>query len=170
MLTRRSMLALSGTVAIWAESARAALAGATAAIRKETTMDMEIRRSGAQASRKGPAEWFTGTVRIDPLFAAPEPARVSGGMVTFEPGARTAWHTHPLGQTLLIVSGLGWVQHEGGPVEEVRPGDVVWFPPGLKHWHGASATNAMTHIAIQESLDGKNVDWLEKVRDEQYRK
>ena len=170
MLTRRSMLALSGTVAIWAESARAALAGATAAIRKETTMDMEIRRSGAQASRKGPAEWFTGTVRIDPLFAAPEPARVSGGMVTFEPGARTAWHTHPLGQTLLIVSGLGWVQRDGGPVEEVRPGDVVWFPPGLKHWHGASPTNAMTHTAIQESLDGKNVDWLEKVRDEQYRK
>jgi len=170
MLTRRSMLALSGTVAIWAESARAALAGATAAIRKETTMDMEIRRSGAQASRKGPAEWFTGTVRIDPLFAAPEPARVSGGMVTFEPGARTAWHTHPLGQTLLIVSGLGWVQRDGVPVEEVRPGDVVWFPPGLKHWHGASPTNAMTHTAIQESLDGKNVDWLEKVRDEQYRK
>jgi quercetin dioxygenase-like cupin family protein len=133
-------------------------------------MDMEIKRSGHEASRKGPAEWFTGTVRIDPLFAAPEPARVSGGMVTFEPGARTAWHTHPLGQTLLIVSGLGWVQRDGGSVEEVRPGDVVWFPPGLKHWHGASATNAMTHIAIQEALNGKNVEWLEKVSDEQYRK
>ena len=131
-------------------------------------MEMEIKRSGTEPSRKGPAEWFTGTVRLDPLFAAPEPARVSGAMVTFEPGARTAWHTHPLGQTLLIVSGLGWVQREGGPVEEVRPGDVVWFPPGLKHWHGASPTNAMTHIAIQESLNGRNVDWLEKVSDEQY--
>jgi quercetin dioxygenase-like cupin family protein len=170
MLTRRSMLALCGSAAIWAEGATSALALGPAASARKTAMDMEIRRSGAQASRKGPAEWFTGTVRIDPLFAAPEPARVSAGMVTFEPGARTAWHRHPLGQTLLIVSGLGWVQREGGTVEEVRPGDVVWFPPGLKHWHGASATNAMTHIAIQESLDGKNVDWLEKVSDEQYRK
>jgi quercetin dioxygenase-like cupin family protein len=133
-------------------------------------MDMEIKRSGADASRNGPAEWFTGTVRIDPLFQAPEPGHVSGTMVTFEPGARTAWHTHPLGQTLLIVSGLGWAQREGGPVEEVRPGDVVWFPPGLKHWHGASPTNAMTHIAIQESLHGKVVDWLEKVGETQYRK
>jgi quercetin dioxygenase-like cupin family protein len=133
-------------------------------------MDLEIKRSGSEPSRKGPAEWFTGTVRIDPLFQAPEPARVSAGMVTFEPGARTAWHTHPLGQTLLTVSGLGWVQREGGPIEDVRAGDVVWFPPGLKHWHGASPANAMTHIAIQESLNGKNVDWLEKVTDEQYRK
>ena len=131
-------------------------------------MDMEIKRSGAEPSRKGPAEWFTGTVRIDPLFQAREPARVGGAMVTFEPGARTAWYTHPLGQTLLIVSGVGWVQREGGPVEEVRPGDVVWFPPGLKHWHGASPTNAMTHIAIQESLDGKNVEWMEHVTDAQY--
>jgi len=133
-------------------------------------MDMEIKRSGAEASCKGPAERFTGTVRIDPLFQAPGPARVSGGMVTFEPGARTAWHTHPLGQTLLIVLGLGWVQREGGPVEEVRPGDVAWFPPGLKHWHGASPAKAMTHVAIQESLNGKNVEWLEKVSDEQYRR
>ena len=133
-------------------------------------MDLEIKRSGSEPSRKGPAEWLTGTVRIDPLFQAPEPARVSAGMVTFEPGARTAWHTHPLGQTLLIVSGLGWVQREGGPIEDVRAGDVVWFPPGLRHWHGASPANAMTHIAIQESLNGKNVDWLEKVTDEQYRK
>jgi quercetin dioxygenase-like cupin family protein len=133
-------------------------------------MDLEIKRSGSEPSRKGPAEWFSGTVRIDPLFQAPEPARVSAGMVTFEPGARTAWHTHPLGQTLLIVSGLGWVQREGGPIEDVRAGDVVWFPPGLKHWHGAWPANAMTHIAIQESLNGKNVDWLEKVTDEQYRK
>jgi quercetin dioxygenase-like cupin family protein len=132
-------------------------------------MDMEIKRSGTEASRKGSAEWFTGTVRIDPLFQTPEPARVSGGHVTFEPGARTTWHTHPLGQTIIITSGLGWVQREGGPIEEVRAGDVVWFPPGLKHWHGASATTAMTHIAIQESINGKNVDWLEHVSDDQYR-
>ena len=131
-------------------------------------MEMKIKRSCAEPSRKGPAEWFTGTVRIDPLFQAPEPARVSSAMVTFEPGARTAWHTHPLGQTLLIVSGPGWVQREGGPIEEVRPGDVVWFPPALKHWHGASSTNAMTHVAIQESLDGKNVEWMEHVTDAQY--
>jgi quercetin dioxygenase-like cupin family protein len=131
-------------------------------------MDMEIKRSGAEPSRKGPAEWFTGTVRIDPLFQAPAPARVSGATVTFEPGARTAWHTHPLGQTLLIVSGVGWVQREGGAIEQVRPGDVVWFPPGLKHWHGASPTTAMSHIAIQESLDGKNVEWMEHVTDAQY--
>jgi quercetin dioxygenase-like cupin family protein len=131
---------------------------------------MNIQRSGGQPSRKGPDEWFTGTVRIDPLFAAPEPARVSGGSVTFEPGARTAWHTHPLGQTLIVTAGLGWVQTEGGPIEEIRPGDVVWFPPGEKHWHGASPTTAVTHIAIQESLDGKNVDWFEHVSDSQYRK
>jgi quercetin dioxygenase-like cupin family protein len=131
-------------------------------------MDMEIKRSGAEPSRKGPAEWFTGAVRIDPLFQAPEPARVSGAMVTFEPGARTAWHTHPLGQTLLIVSGLGFIQREGGAIEEVRPGDIVWFPRHLKHWHGASSTNVMTHIAIQESFEGKNVEWMEKVTDRQY--
>jgi quercetin dioxygenase-like cupin family protein len=131
-------------------------------------MDVEIKRSGAEAPRKGPAEWFNGAVRIDPLFQPPAPARANGAMVTFEPGARTAWHTHPLGQTLLIVSGLGWLQREGGPVEEVRPGDVVWFPPGLKHWHGASPANAMAHIAIQESVEGKNVDWMEHVADEQY--
>ena len=131
---------------------------------------MEVKRIGSEPSRKAPAEYFTGTVRIDPLFQAPEPARASAGSVTFEPGARTAWHTHPLGQTLIIVSGFGWVQREGGPIEEVRPGDVVWFPPSLKHWHGASPTTAMTHIAIQETLNGKNVDWLEKVSDEQYRK
>jgi quercetin dioxygenase-like cupin family protein len=131
---------------------------------------MEIKRIGSEPSRKAPAEYFTGTVRIDPLFQAPEPAHASAGSVTFEPGARTAWHTHPLGQTLIIVSGFGWVQREGGPIEEVHPGDVVWFPPGLKHWHGASPTTAMTHIAIQETLNGKNVDWLEKVSDEQYRK
>ena len=119
---------------------------------------------------KGPAEWFTGTVRIDPLFQAPDPARVSGASITFEPGARTAWHTHSLGQTLIVTAGSGWAQREGGPIEEVLPGDVVWFPPGEKHWHGATPTTAMTHIAIQEVLNGSPVDWMEKVSDEQYRK
>src|SRR5437870_4438953 len=122
----------------------------------------------SQSSTKGPADWFTGTVRIDPLFEPPEPARVRGASVTFEPGARTAWHTHPLGQTLIVTSGLGWAQREGGPIQEIRPGDVVWFAPGEKHWHGATPTTAMTHIAIQEALNGKPVDWMEKVSDEQY--
>ena len=129
---------------------------------------MEIKRSGSQPSRKGPAEYFTGAVRVDPLFQAPDPARVVGASVRFEPGARTAWHTHPLGQTLIVTYGRGWAQREGGPVEEIRPGDVVWFPPGEKHWHGATPTTAMTHIAIQEALNGKTVDWMEKVSDEQY--
>ena len=129
---------------------------------------MNIQRNGSQTSAKGPAEWFTGTVRIDPLFQAPSPARVAGASVTFEPGARTAWHTHPLGQTLIITSGSGRVQRLGGPIEAIHPGDVVWFPPGEKHWHGASPTTAMTHIAIQESLDGKVVDWFEHVTDDQY--
>ena len=129
---------------------------------------MHITRAGAQPSVKGPADWFTGTVRIDPLFSAPAPARATGAAVTFEPGARTAWHTHPLGQTLIVVSGLGLAQREGGPVEEIRPGDIVWFAPGEKHWHGASPATAMTHIAIQEALDGKMVEWLEHVTDEQY--
>lgn len=131
---------------------------------------MEIRRIGTQASSKGPSDWFTGTVRIDPLFQAHAPARVQGASVTFEPGARTAWHTHPLGQTLLVMAGCGWVQRDGEPIEEVRPGDVVWFPPGEKHWHGATPTTAMTHIAIQEQLDGKAVDWMEKVSEERYRR
>ncbi len=131
---------------------------------------MNIRRVGSLASGKGPADWFTGTVRVDPLFTAPDPARVSGALVTFEPGARTAWHTHPLGQTLIVTSGCGWVQREGGVVEEIRPGDVVWFPPGEKHWHGATATTAMSHIAIQEKLNGSVVDWLEHVSDAQYGK
>jgi quercetin dioxygenase-like cupin family protein len=129
---------------------------------------MEIQRSGARPSGKGPAEWFTGTVRIDPLFSPPAPARVVGASVTFEPGARTAWHTHPLGQTLIVTAGLGRVQRAGGEIEEIRPGDVVWFPPGERHWHGASPAAAMTHIAIQEALDGKTVDWLEKVSDDEY--
>jgi quercetin dioxygenase-like cupin family protein len=131
---------------------------------------MEIKRSGSRASTKGPADWFTGTVRIDPLFQAPEPARSAANSVTFEPGARTAWHTHPLGQSLIVTFGCGWVQREGGPVEEIRPGDVVWFSPGEKHWHGATPTTAMSHIAIQEALNGKPVDWMEHVSDEQYRR
>jgi len=129
---------------------------------------MEIKRIGTQPSQKGPEDWFTGTVRIDYLFQANDPVRAGGAQVTFEPGARTAWHTHPLGQTLIVTSGCGWAQREGGPMEEIRPGDVIWFPPGEKHWHGATATTAMTHIAIQESLHGKPVDWMEKVSDEQY--
>jgi quercetin dioxygenase-like cupin family protein len=129
---------------------------------------MNITRSGSLPSRPGPADWFTGTVRIDPLFAATEPARAAGNRVTFEPGARTAWHTHPLGQTLIVTEGCGRVQRWGGPIEEIRPGDVVWFPPGEKHWHGAAPTTALTHLAIQEQLDGKAVDWLEKVSDTQY--
>src|SRR5512137_2662503 len=131
---------------------------------------MEIKRSGSQPSGKGAAEYFTGAVRVDPLFEAPDPARVRGASVTFEPGARTAWHTHPLGQTLIVTSGLGLARRWGGPVEEIRSGDVIWFPPGEKHWHGASPAAAMSHIAIQERLDGKAVEWLEHVTDAQYRR
>jgi quercetin dioxygenase-like cupin family protein len=130
---------------------------------------MEIKRVGSQPSAKGSAEWFTGTVRIDPLIQINEPSRVAGACVTFEPGARTAWHTHPLGQTLIVLSGCGWAQHDGGPVEEIHPGDIIRFAPNEKHWHGASVTTAMTHIAIQEQLNGKTVEWMEKVTDEQYR-
>jgi len=130
---------------------------------------MEIKRNGSQASIQGPADWFTGTVRIDPLFLDAEaPARATGACVTFEPGGRTAWHTHPLGQTLIVTAGIGRVQREGGAIEEIRPGDVVWFPAGEKHWHGASLATAMTHIAIQEKLEGSSVEWLEHVSDEQY--
>ncbi|HEX4125276.1 MAG TPA: cupin domain-containing protein [Tepidisphaeraceae bacterium] len=131
---------------------------------------MEIKRIGSRPSAKGPSEWFTGSVRMDPLMDAAEPARVAGACVTFEPGARTAWHTHPLGQTLIVTAGCGWVQREGGAVEEIRPGDVVWFAPGEKHWHGATATTGMTHIAVQEKLNGKVVEWLEQVSDTQYRR
>ena len=129
---------------------------------------MEIKRSGSQPSNPGPADWFTGAVRVNPLFQAAAPARAAGASVTFEPGARTAWYTHPLGQTLIVISGGGRAQRWGGPIEEIRPGDVIWFPPGEKHWHGAAPATAMTHIAIQEYLDGKVVDWLEKVSEEQY--
>jgi len=130
---------------------------------------MNITRNGSQPSNRGPAEYFTGTVRVDAPFQRTAPARVAGAIVTFEPGARTAWHTHPLGQTLIVTSGLGRVQRQGGPIEDIRPGDVVWIEPGEKHWHGASPTTAVTHVAIQEQLDGKAVDWMEHVTDEQYR-
>ncbi|MDR5758938.1 cupin domain-containing protein [Caballeronia sp. LZ035] len=130
---------------------------------------MEIKRPGSQPSIKGPAEWFTGIVRIDPLNAPPPPSRTSCASVTFEPGARSNWHTHPLGQTLLVTAGCGWTQCEGGPIVAFRAGDVIWCPPGHKHWHGASPTTSVTHIAIQEALDGRNVEWLEPVTDEQYR-
>ena len=131
---------------------------------------MDIQRAGSQASFQGPEDWFTGSVRIDPILNAKDPSKVGAANVTFEPGARTAWHTHPLGQHLLITSGLGWVQEEGGEIQEVRPGDVVWFPPDVKHWHGASDKTAMTHIAIQESQNGSPVDWLEHVSDAQYKR
>jgi quercetin dioxygenase-like cupin family protein len=169
MITRRRILAASGGLAALAAAGTAAAQTPTVPTQGRNGA-MHITRGGSQPSRKGPTEYFTGAVRIDPLFQAPDPARVSGGSVTFEPGARSAWHTHPLGQTLIITSGLGWVQREGGPIEEVRPGDVVWFPPGLKHWHGATPTTAMTHVAIQEAVNGKNVEWLEHVSDEQYGK
>jgi quercetin dioxygenase-like cupin family protein len=144
--------------------------GASLAFFRLREVTMQIIRVGSRPSNKGPDEWFTGSVRIDPVFDAPEPSRVGAASVTFEPGARTAWHTHPLGQTLIVTVGCGWAQREGEPVEEIRPGDVVWFAPGEKHWHGATSTTALTHIAIQEKLDGKPVDWLEKVADGQYRK
>jgi quercetin dioxygenase-like cupin family protein len=130
---------------------------------------MQVKKSGSQSSSKGPSEYFTGTVRIDPLFEAKDPARATGASVTFEPGARTAWHTHPLGQILIVTAGCGLAQREGGPIQEIRPGDVIWFAPNEKHWHGATPTTAMTHIAIVEQLDGKSADWMEKVSDEQYR-
>ena len=131
---------------------------------------MEIKRIDSQPTRKGPAEWFTGSVRIQPMFDSPEPARARGASVTFEPGARTAWHSHPLGQTLIVTSGLGWAQREDGPIEEIRPDDVVWFAPNEKHWHGATPTTKMTHIAIQEALGGKAVDWMEHVSDAEYQR
>src|SRR5690349_13978274 len=170
MITRRRMLALSGGFAALAQAGPAAAAWAPAATVEARSEAMEIRRNGAVPSRKGPAENFTGNVRIDPLFEASEPSRVSGASVSFEPGAHTAWHTHPLGQTLIVTSGLGWTQCWGGPVEEIRPGDVIRCPPGVKHWHGATPTAAMTHLAIQEALNGKVVDWMEHVSDAQYRR
>jgi quercetin dioxygenase-like cupin family protein len=171
VVTRRNLL-LGGAGFAVVASAHSAFARAPSL--NDVTMGrnatMDINRNGSRPSGKGPEAWFSGTVRVDPLFQVGDPTRLSGGQVTFEPGARTMWHTHPLGQTLIVTSGLGWVQSEGGPIEEIRPGDVVWFPPGEKHWHGATAATAMTHIAITESLNGKNVEWLEKVSDQQYRK
>ena len=167
-VSRRTFLKTTGAAALAIPMILRAKAEAPSTQKKES--NMEIKRSGSQPSGKGPAEWFTGTVRIDPLFEAKAPARASGASVTFEPGARTVWHTHPLGQTLIVTTGCGRAQREGGPVEEIRPGDVISFAPNEKHWHGAAPTTAMTHIAIQEALDDKVVDWMEKVSDEQYRK
>src|SRR5437868_369324 len=170
ILRRRFLTTMGAVAAIVLTFPAILLRQTTTSAIQRKELDMEIKRVDTQASTKAPADWFTGTVRIDPLFQANAPARAAAASVTFEPGARTAWHTHPLGQTLIVTSGVGWVQREGGSIEEIRPGDVVWFPPGLKHWHGASPTTAMTHIAIQETLDGKVVDWMEKVSDQQYRK
>jgi quercetin dioxygenase-like cupin family protein len=169
MITRRRMLAAAGGGVTLAAAGPAGAQEKLTVPAERRKGTMEIKRNGSQPSGRGPADYFTGAVRIDPLFQAPDPARARGASVTFEPGARTAWHTHPLGQTLMVTSGFGWAQAWGGPVEEIRPGDVVWFPPGEKHWHGATPTTAMTHIAIQEALDGKVVAWMEQVSDEQYR-
>jgi quercetin dioxygenase-like cupin family protein len=163
MITRRRILATPCGFAI------AATEPAGAQTPAGRTITMTIIRNGSRPSGRGPADYFTGAVRVDPLFQAGEPARVTGALVTFEPGARTNWHTHPLGQTLIVTSGLGWVQREGGAIEEIRPGDVVGFEPGERHWHGASPTTALTHIAIQETQNAKTVDWREKVNDAQYR-
>jgi quercetin dioxygenase-like cupin family protein len=162
-------LALLASASAHANQAGAAFgSGAALAASVQDAQTITITRSGSQPSRQGPAEYFTGSVRIDPLFQAKNPSRTSGAYVAFEPGARSAWHTHPLGQTLIVTAGTGWVQQEGGEKQEIKPGDVIWIPPGVKHWHGATATNGMTHIAIQEEVDGKNVEWMEKVSDEQY--
>jgi quercetin dioxygenase-like cupin family protein len=161
---------------IWATSAYAQSGGGTAgpaasaSPTKDTTAEMVIARAGSQASSKGPAQYFTGSVRVDPLFGAHTPSTTSGASVTFEPGARSAWHTHPMGQLLIVTAGVGRVQQSGGPVQEIRPGDVIWTPRGVKHWHGAAPTTSVTHIAIQDTANGKNVEWLEKVSDEQYGK
>jgi len=170
MITRRRMLEATGGLAALAAARPVAAETPTTVPTNQGIGTMDIKRNGSRPSAKGSVDYFTGAVRIDPLFEAPDPARARGASVTFEPGGRTAWHTHPLGQTLIVTSGLGWAQLEGERIEEIRPGDVVWFPPGVRHWHGATPTTAMTHIAIQEALDGKVVDWMEKVSDEQYRR
>lgn len=161
---------LTATVTSLSLLASAATEANAQTVPTEASQAISVTRVGTQPSAKGPAENFTGTVRVDSRFQGSAPARVGGGIVTFEPGARTAWHTHPLGQTLIVTAGAGLVQHWDGPVQEIKPGDVVWIPPGVKHWHGATPTTGMSHIAIAEALDGKAVDWLEKVTDEQYRK
>jgi quercetin dioxygenase-like cupin family protein len=171
MITRRHTLAATaGLAALSAANLAAAETPAPAVATMPRKSTMDIKRNGSRPSNIGSADYFTGAVRIDPLFQAPEPARAAGASVTFEPGARTAWHTHPLGQTLIVTAGLGWAQREGGAVEEIHPGDVIWFPPGEKHWHGATPTTAMTHIAVQEALNGKVVDWMEQVSNAQYRR
>jgi quercetin dioxygenase-like cupin family protein len=169
-LTRRRLLGVTAGMGLLASSWAALAQRSVMKAVTERRQTMDIARNGSRPSIKGPEAYFSGSVRVDPVFQVGEPVRLNAGNVTFEPGARTAWHTHPLGQTLVITAGLGWVQTEGGPIEEVRPGDVVWFPPGEKHWHGATPTTAMTHIAVQESLNGKNVDWMEKVSDAQYQR
>ena len=168
-VTRRHLLRLVGGVAVLV-GYQPAFAQQPMQQSTERRTAMKIERNGSRPSTKGPQDYFSGSVRVEPVFQVGDPMRLNAGSVTFEPGARTAWHTHPLGQTLIITAGLGWVQTEGGSIEEVRPGDVVWFPPGEKHWHGATPTTAMTHIAVQESLNGRNVDWMEKVSDAQYGK
>jgi quercetin dioxygenase-like cupin family protein len=171
MITRRHTLAATaGLAALSAANLAAAETPAPAVATTPRNTTMDIKRNGSRPSNIGSADYFTGAVRIDPLFQAPEPARAAGASVTFEPGARTAWHTHPLGQTLIVTAGLGWAQREGGQVEEIHPGDVIWFPPGEKHWHGATPTTAMTHIAVQEAWNGKVVDWMEQVSNAQYRR
>jgi quercetin dioxygenase-like cupin family protein len=170
LLTRRRLLCVTGGMGLLAKSGRGLAQVPATADATERRTAMDIKRNGSRPSSTPPEAYFTGAVRVEPVFQVGDPVRLNGGSVTFEPRARTAWHTHPLGQTLIITAGLGWVQTEGGPIEEVRPGDVVFFPPGEKHWHGATPTTAMTHIAVQESLNGKNVDWMEKVSDEQYRR
>jgi quercetin dioxygenase-like cupin family protein len=166
--TAISLFLLASAPAHASEATAASGAGGHPAVLHEDAPTIAITRSGSQPSRQAPAQYFTGSVRIDPLFQAKDPSRTSGSYVTFEPGARSAWHTHPLGQTLIVTAGTGWVQQEGREKQEIKPGDVIWIPPGVKHWHGATANNGMTHIAIQEEVDGKNVDWMEKVSDEQY--
>jgi quercetin dioxygenase-like cupin family protein len=165
-----SLLLLAALPAYASEASAAPAPADRQGASNQDAQTITIARNGTQPSNKGPAQYFTGTVRVDPLFQAREPSRTSGAYVTFEPGARSAWHTHPLGQVLIVTAGSGRIQRWGGPIEEIRPGDVVWIPPGQKHWHGASPTTAMTHIAIQEQVDGKNVHWMEQVTDEQYGK
>lgn len=167
-MQRRRFLQSTGLLTTLALTGAARLRGETSASTQPDTM-MKITRNGSLPAMKGPADWFTGDTRVDPLFSPESPARAGAASVAFDPGARTAWHTHPLGQTLIVTAGVGRVQCEGGPIEEIRPGDVIWFPPGVRHWHGASPTTGMTHIAIQEALDGKVVEWLEHVTDAEYR-
>jgi quercetin dioxygenase-like cupin family protein len=166
--TALSFFLLASASAHATEAPASSGSGGHPAVSNEDSQTITITRSDSRPSSKGSAQYFTGAVRIDPLFQAKDPSHTSGAYVTFEPGARSAWHTHPLGQTLIVTAGTGWVQQEGGKKQEIKPGDVIWIPPGVKHWHSATAPDGMTHIAIQEQVDGRNVDWMEKVSDEQY--